>query len=159
MNKPMINKKQVFWNVYARVSFLSREACEEHTPGGPIAEEESLLTTAIDGMDQSKFKIPRNLSSSKEFDSHWRPQLHVVGALAHGVCEAYYLADADLPKNASTNCDVIARTIDHVDQILFCRQKPMPKHLWIQASYIGIHRSCQISVYPYVRFLGTCRYS
>ena len=146
----MINNKQGFWNVFARVSLLSQEACEEHTPVGPIAEEESLLTIAIDGMDQSKFKSPRNLSSSKEFDSHWRPQLHVVGTIAHGVLEAYYLGDADLPKNASTNCDVIARTIDHCERILESRRKPMPKHLWIQASYIGIHRACPIYIYPYV---------
>ena len=31
----------------------------------------------IDGMDQSKFKCPRNLASNSQFSECWRPSLHI----------------------------------------------------------------------------------
>ena len=31
----------------------------------------------IDGMDQSKFKCPRNLASNSQFSDCWRPLLHI----------------------------------------------------------------------------------
>ena len=62
---------------------------------------DQILRVTIDGMDQSKFKMPRNLASSADlFEYLWRPQLHVVGAIAHGHMEAYFLMDADLAKHA-----------------------------------------------------------
>ena len=45
----------------------------------------------IDGMDQAKFRCPRNLASSAEFESLWRPQLHVTGAII--VCFSVRLLD------------------------------------------------------------------
>ena len=58
-----------------------------------------ILKIDIDGMDQSKFKCPRNLSSSKDIDKLWRPTLHLVGTVAHGVCESYsiVLRDSAVP--------------------------------------------------------------
>ena len=54
-----------------------------------------MVKTAIDGMDQAKFKVPRNLKSSAELSSLWRPALHVVGCLAFGHVEAYYIMNSD----------------------------------------------------------------
>ena len=57
-----------------------------------------MVKIAIDGMDQAKFKVPRNLKSSAEFSSLWRPALHVVGCLAFGHVEAYYIMNSDQKK-------------------------------------------------------------
>ncbi len=40
--------------------------------------------TTLDGMDQAKFRCPRNLASSKEFEHLFRPQLHMTGAITYG---------------------------------------------------------------------------
>ena len=77
---------------------------------------DQILRVTIDGMDRSKFKVPRNLASSAEFESLWRPQLHVVGAIAHGHMEAYFLMDVDLAKDANVNCTVICRVLELVKE-------------------------------------------
>ena len=55
--------------------------------GNLLAENDSKKATSdghgltgkivIDGMDQAKFKCPRNLASSSQFSDCWRPSLHV----------------------------------------------------------------------------------
>ena len=57
-----------------------------------------MVKIAIDGMDQAKFKVPRNLKSSAEFSCLWRPALHVVGCIAFGHVEAYYIMNSDQKK-------------------------------------------------------------
>lgn len=90
--------------------------------GNRIAEADALamkydgfgqiLKITIDGMDQAKFKCPRNLASSAEFESCWRPQLHVVGTIIHGHMECYFLMNADQPKDSNMNATVISRCLD-----------------------------------------------
>ena len=72
----------------------------------------------IDGMDQAKFKVPRNTKSTAEFESLWRPSLHVCGAICHGHLEAYFIMSSDIPKDANMNCTVIARVLDLVKEKL-----------------------------------------
>jgi hypothetical protein len=91
-----------------------------------------LLRITIDGMDQSKFKVPRNLASTAEFESLWRPQLHVVGAIAHGHLEAYFLMDADLPKDANMNCTVIGRVLELVKEKIG-PQHALPRNMIVNA--------------------------
>jgi hypothetical protein len=50
-----------------------------------VAPTVSFLKLDIDGADQAKFRIPRNLDSSKALDNLWRPQLHVTGVIIWGV--------------------------------------------------------------------------
>ena len=47
--------------------------------------DSSVLKVDIDGLDQAKCKWPRNLCSAKVLSNLWRPQVHVVGFIAHGV--------------------------------------------------------------------------
>lgn len=56
---------------------------------------------------QAKFKVPRNLKSSKEWSTAFRPTLHLVGAVCHGVCEVYFLCHADQRKDSNQNISVI----------------------------------------------------
>lgn len=73
-----------------------------------------ILKVTIDGMDQAKFRTPRNLASSAEWSALWRPQLHVVGCIVHGHLEAYYIMDSSLAKDANMNCTVISKVVDQV---------------------------------------------
>ncbi len=51
----------------------------------------------------------------------WRPQLHVVGCIAWGYCECYYIMDSDIAKDANMECTVIGMTQDKVAEI--CAEK------------------------------------
>ena len=45
----------------------------------------SILHVRIDGMDQAKFKCPRNVDNAKMFSSLWRPTLHTIGIIVEGI--------------------------------------------------------------------------
>ena len=92
---------------------------------------DKMLKVQIDGMDQAKFRCPRNLASSAEWDSHWRPQLHVVGALVWGHLEAFFIMDTDQPKDANMNCTVISKVLELVHDKT--GSKTLPRNLVIGA--------------------------
>ena len=48
-----------------------------------------VLNIDLDGMDQSKFKVPRNMTNSNSLKDVWRPTVHVVGIIILGLIEAY----------------------------------------------------------------------
>lgn len=62
-----------------------------------LGEERSgLLSMTCDAMDAAKFRCPRNISASKEFQALWRPELHLVGVLTVGLTEEYFVSDPDM---------------------------------------------------------------
>ncbi len=101
----------------------------EDSAQGRLAREEGLIYLCIDGMDQSKFRIPRNVQSSKEWDSCWRPQLHVAGCLAFGVGEWYFFSDQDLKKDSSAELTMISYVLEEVANAYHERCLPVPLHL------------------------------
>ena len=50
-----------------RLAKLSKETCRAQDSGP------SVLSMSIDGMDQAKFRIPRNTVATKENEKYWRP--------------------------------------------------------------------------------------
>ncbi len=92
-----------------------------------------ILKLDIDGMDQAKFRCPRNLVSAKALSDHWRPTLHIVGVLIWGALEEYILMPPDLPKDSSTTCTCVCLALDECARILQDRNSKMPNHLVIQA--------------------------
>ena len=64
-----------------RLNALSELSCKEGS--GQMCGR--VLKIDADGCDQAKFRVPRNLASSKEFEHLWRPQLHLTGIIAWGV--------------------------------------------------------------------------
>lgn len=76
----------------ARYAKLSQESALGNLVDGTV------LSIAMDGMDQAKFKCPRNVVNAKELESLWRPVLHVTGALVEGVGEFYFIAESDSKK-------------------------------------------------------------
>ena len=57
-----------------------------------------LLKIDIDGMDQAKYKVPRNITNAHIFKDMWRLALHVVGILVWWLFEAYVLMEPDIPQ-------------------------------------------------------------
>ena len=65
-----------------RLNRLARAAAQE---GVHCNNGDQFLKMDIDGCDESKFRTPRNVLSSKATEKLWRPQLHLEGVLIHGV--------------------------------------------------------------------------
>jgi hypothetical protein len=93
-----------------------------------------VLKLDIDGMDQAKFRLPRNVGhNSKSLADVWRPAQHVVGIIVWGVMESYVIMDADIPKDASSQITAICEALDKTDAILKGRGLTLPAHLVCQA--------------------------
>ena len=84
---------------------------------------------------EAKFRAPRcpEMFASKQFEKLWRPTLHLVCAIAHGVVECYYVMDHDQRKDSNMNISLIMRTVDVAKKILEDRGAPMPHHIALQA--------------------------
>lgn len=71
------------------------------------------LCLNIDGMDQSKFRIPRvnHPAQSKLLQRLFRPTLHVSGAWLHGFRLSFWVSDEDLRKDSNTQQEILSRTL------------------------------------------------
>ena len=76
------------------------------------------LCINIDGMDQSKFRVPRvgRISQPKMLQALFRPTLHVTGSWAHGHRLSLWVSDEDLRKDSTTQQEVLSRTLTDVYQ-------------------------------------------
>ena len=111
-----------------RLTHLS-ELSTSPESGGKESMESRVLHVKIDGMDQAKFRCPRNMASSKGWASLWRPTLHCVGVLVEGVMEAYYITDADVMKDSNLELTSLSMALDRTLEILKERGLSMPEHL------------------------------
>ena len=87
----------------------------------------------IDGMDRAKFRVPRNLEATKEFEKCWRPDLHVVCVLVPGLIEQYFIMNTDLAKDSNMEATLCAHALDLCDELLGSRGCKLPAHLQIFA--------------------------
>ena len=106
---------------------------EAATRPGADAPDDVTLVICIDGMDQSKFKMPRHVDwQQADGDTSFRPQLHFTGATCHGIAEHYFVADADVRKDPNSTIEMISRVIEQAKTALASRGAMMPRHLWLQ---------------------------
>lgn len=73
---------RAFRTIQSRLAMLSESSVNKDSSGS--GGEASTLLVAMDGLDQSKTRWPRNLKSAKCLDKLWRPQVHLVGYIAYG---------------------------------------------------------------------------
>ena len=78
------------WMVYTAMQVLCIESTRSANAQGGIMTDATLLEISIDGMDQAKFRLPRNYLLTKENEKLWRPQLHLVAVLVPGVIEMLF---------------------------------------------------------------------
>ena len=70
------------------------------------------ISMIMDGMDQSKFSLPRSpLMKAKAFDTFQRPRLHVAALLCHGHFVLMSVADPDLKKDSNTCAEMLAHAL------------------------------------------------
>ena len=126
--------------VAAHLSLRSRASVR-----GEVPSQESLLVLCMDGMDQAKFRAPRNTSQSKDLTGRQRPQLHCVGAIVDGVADFYYFNDLRVSTDANLQITLLARTLGVVVDILETRPGArVPRHLVVHsdnASGEGKHQT------------------
>ena len=82
-----------------------------NTSVGRLIGFASTATIIIDAMGMASFKVPRHLPGSKTMSTMVRPQLHVVGVIAHGFHKAGYLFDPTIAKDASVFIEIVLITI------------------------------------------------
>ena len=79
---------------------------------GDTSEMDAVLYLTMYGMVQAKFRVPRNISQSKELAGKQRPQLHCTGAIVEGLVDAYFFNDSRLAKDAHLQVTLTAPTLD-----------------------------------------------
>ena len=107
--------------IYWRVRALSRER-----DGG-------WLCIMIDGADQAKFRVLKAQRWPSDFDNVYRPQLQVVGCLAHGYECSFNFREDDVGKGSEFVLEVLTRCIQRVFAQCDEEGKRRPAHLWLQS--------------------------
>ena len=89
----------------------------------------------VDGMDQAKFRTPRNLAASSAFAQCHRPALHLTGVIAFGLLEAFFLLGPDTKKDANMNSTCISMTLDLCRNLLerLGPEYSLPRHAILAA--------------------------
>ena len=77
----LLNNVMEFRQIQGRLNHMS----ERSTTCGSVPSGGGILKVDMDFCDQSKFRIPRNVASSKSLDACWRPQISLRGVLVWGV--------------------------------------------------------------------------
>lgn len=125
-------KVQAQYEAHLRLIFADRNTDEKQNMVARMScrpnsvMQHRLLKLDLDGMDQAKFRIPRNISASKALSDLWRPQLHVVGVIIQAVAEIYFLCDSDLKKDSNTQRTILIRALQIASGILKKRGMSLP---------------------------------
>ena len=87
-----------------------------------------VLTIVIDGLDKSKFALPKYTCGrkSQELDQCHRPRVNITGAIAHGYCRGVYISDQQINTGGSFFCELLSQTIEKVSKI-----GALPSHLFV----------------------------
>lgn len=70
----------------------------------------NILCCDIDSMDCAKWRMPRNLTSSKQFEGLWRPEATFTAVLTNTE-ECFYLMEQDVVKDSNLMVTLLSRTI------------------------------------------------
>ena len=66
------------FSMWKQMSVESTNPSATSLAAGKALLDNSVMLVWLDGMDQAKFKCPRRLEMTKQFEKMWRPQLHLV---------------------------------------------------------------------------------
>ena len=90
-----------------------------------------VLTIVVDGLDKSKFVLPKYEFGRKsaELDKYHRPRVNITGAIAHGWLRGVYISDQQVNTGASFFCEILSQTIEKIHKIAQASQVSMPSHL------------------------------
>ena len=67
------------------------------------------VTLIADGMDQSKWEIPRSaIMKGKDFATFQKPRCHVASVIAHGRLVAYFVSSPDCKKDGNASTEMLS---------------------------------------------------
>lgn len=131
---------QVPWINLASSCSLLFLALPPKTLGSPLDTQTPLRAAALstasnaicvmqDGMDQSKFRVPRvRTAKSKLFSSLFRPQLHIAGSWIHGKTLLLSVSDEDCGKDAAAQLEQLSLALETV----WAEHRKLPLGLCVQ---------------------------
>ena len=103
---------------------------------------------AKDGMDQSKWCIPRSKVLTKSLFKHERPKTKIQGVWVHNICLCLFVLDPRMQADGSTIIETLYRALDKAHQICASHGKKMPPRLllwepwnWCQQSLFDLYNS------------------
>ena len=103
------------------------ESCDE-----PL---EFMSEPAEDGMDQSKFALPRNriIQSSKEASAFVRPRIKLHGLWVHGISLNLYVIHPGVPADSSLIIECFSLALQDAIDMLERAGKQVPKEclVWV----------------------------
>ena len=109
--------QQHLYETHLRAQYLDRVSYWQNRAESRTGPLELLVIQ--DGMDEAKFACPRRpMMKAKSMEGlvGARPRLHMTGILAHGWCLAFALSEPSLPKDSSTQIELLARVLTLVKQ-------------------------------------------
>ena len=94
----------------------------------------NVLCIIIDSMDQCKTAWPQYAFHRKPacLENITRPRMILSAVLCHGWCSNIFLMEDSLHHGASSFCELISRSLDHVADLAEKTGRPFPQHLVIQ---------------------------
>ena len=99
----------------ARINSLAVEAVQSKM-GSSTGHHGSVLSMTLDGMDCSKFKVPRNIPYTKSFSSMHRPELKCVGAIVEGLQETFFIVSDNVTKDANLQLTLLGHILNDTYQ-------------------------------------------
>ena len=106
---------------YGNSAALSLElglACKSPPPGTTaktiLTQPNAQVCIIADGIDETKFKVPKHEPKTKDTDKLYRPALHVHGVWAHGFAYQMSIGDADMPVDTNNNVEAISRVLETI---------------------------------------------
>lgn len=97
-----------------------------------------LLCLIADGMDKSKFSLPRWAEgrTPKGLENIARPACELYSVLIHGHCICTYVTDSDQTVGSTWAIETIARSLDLAFRLNQKASRPWPQHLKVFADNI-----------------------
>ena len=103
---------------HLRAVSLDRELEQFFESRNPQTSSNPTIFVQLDGMDQSKWAMPRLVQhrGSKDLHKFIRPRLKIGGCWCSGYLLSLYLVDANFAHDASLTCE---ESLHRIEQILF----------------------------------------
>ena len=98
-------------------SRINMKAMQSVLKGGCV-DGQKLLPFTVDGMDTSKYRCPRNLVLTKELEGAFRAELRMVGLLAEGVLEGFYLIPDLTAKDSNLTISLVNHSLNKIKAML-----------------------------------------
>ena len=105
------------------------------TPGCMHFDILCMTRDGEDGMDQSKWAIPRARRGvcTKALAKLERPRCKVQGVWAHGCCLCLYPVDVRQSADGSMVVESIAKTLEHCKSLYNAKGREMPRRIFLIA--------------------------